>query len=663
MKFKISGKKVSYLISLNEIVINYGSRVLFDRINFRIAGKDRFGLVGVNGAGKSTLLKIIAGLQNPDSGEFVISKHTTVGYLPQETVILSGKSIFDEVYNSVQDLKFIQNEMKEIEKELESGIDKDSEEYFDLVNEYAEFQERFHLLEGYKINSNIEKILTGLGFDKNDFERIVDEFSGGWQMRIALAKLLLTNPSVLLLDEPTNHLDINSLLWIEDYLKNYSGAVLIVSHDKNFLNNLTKKTIEITNGKINKYSGNYSFYETEKEKLKLLQKNQIKNQQKYIQEQEKFIERFRYKATKAKAVQSRIKMLEKIDLVQLEEDEENIRFRFPKALHSGKIVLEIKNLFKSYDGNNFILENINLMLNRGEKIAFLGVNGAGKSTLTRIIAGFEPHDRGEIKDGYMVQKKYFAQNQAEELNSNLTVLEILESTPHNNSEINIRKILGGFLFKGDDVFKKVSVLSGGEKSRLALAKMLIEPSNFLILDEPTNHLDISSKDILKKALQEYEGTVIIVSHDREFLDDIVTKVIEFENKKVKTFMGNSSEYIRMKDKERAGNEKKLTESGIQGASPEKENKWLNEKNKRKEYRKQYSKIKKSVSELESKILNFENRKRELEEIMGNKDFFKDVNKVVELKNEYEDIQNKLINLNKFWETETEKLTKLENLNN
>jgi len=650
------------LISLFEITINYGTRYLFDRINLRVSGKERYGLIGANGAGKSTLLKLIFGIQQSDSGEIVISKHTTIGYLPQETVNLTGKTVFQEVYDSAEDLTYLRNEIKDIEYEIEITVEKNSEIYLDLLNEYSELQEKYQLLEGYKLDAKVEKILLGLGFPDKDFNRPSEEFSGGWQMRIALAKLLLQNPSILLLDEPTNHLDIESLIWLENYLINYSGAILIVSHDKNFLNNITNKTIEISGGSLTSYSGNYDFFVAEKEKRKELIESRIRNQQRYIKEQEKFIERFRYKATKAKAVQSRIKMLDKIDLLEEIENDKHIKFSFPSALHSGKIVMEIINLSKSYDGKENVLEDINLVFERGEKIAFLGVNGSGKSTLSSIIAGIEPYDSGIVKDGHLVEKKYFAQNQAEELDHELSVLETMERTSKNQTPLNLRSILGGFLFKGDDVYKKIGVLSGGEKSRLALAKMLIEPSNFLILDEPTNHLDIPSKDILKEALRNYEGTVIIVSHDREFIDGIVNKVIEFKNKKINIFIGNSSDYLNSKHM----NEEQYSydKAGIEADREDipKENTWLQVKNKNKQYKKQIAKHKKIIQKYENEISEYEHRKNEIEKEMLDENYYKDVNKAVDLKNEYKDILENLGNLNFLWDTEIEILTNIEKLN-
>lgn len=529
--------------------MRYGAKVLFDEVSLRVAGKNRISLVGSNGAGKSTMLKVIAGITKADEGEVAISKHTTVGYLPQEGILFTGKTLYEEIYSSAGDINKIQEEMQQIEIEMSETEDTATDEFMDLVNEYGELQERFQMLDGFKLKSKIEKILIGLGFFEKDFDRLTDEFSGGWQMRIALAKLLLANPSILLLDEPTNHLDIESLIWVENYLKAYQGAIVLVSHDRSFLDNIADRTVEISMGNVNEYTGNYSFYVKEKEMRKQLLENQFNNQQSYLKQQERFIERFRYKATKSRQVQSRIKLLDKMDLVELEDEESTVNFRFPPATHSGKVAFEINNLTKNYDGKNNVLEDIDLLISRGEKIVLFGVNGAGKSTLTRILAGIENFNKGEVKPGHLVDIKFYAQNQAEELDPNITVLQTMEQSASGEILKNLRTILGSFLFRGDDVFKKVGVLSGGEKSRLALAKMLIEPSNFLIFDEPTNHLDMRSKEVLMRALQKYQGTVLIVSHDREFIDGIVGKVIEVKNKKIKTYIGNATDYLKIKEQE------------------------------------------------------------------------------------------------------------------
>lgn len=650
------------MISMNNISMRFGAKILFDEVSLRVAGKDRVSLVGSNGAGKSTMLKVIAGLIKPDDGEVAVSKHTTVGYLPQEGIEYTGKTLYEEVYSSAGDINAIQDEMRQIEKEMEEFQDTMSDEFMDLINEYGELQERFQMLDGFKIKSKIEKILIGLGFGENDFDRQTSEFSGGWQMRISLAKLLLSNPSILLLDEPTNHLDIESLIWVENYLKSYQGAIVLVSHDRSFLDNITDRTVEISLGNVTEYSGNYSFYKREREIRKELLENQFYNQQSYLRQQEKFIERFRYKATKSRQVQSRIKLLDKLDLVELEDEEATVNFNFPPATHSGKISLEIHGLVKSYDGINNVLENIDLIITRGEKIAFVGVNGAGKSTLMRIIAGIEKYD-GEVKLGHLAEIKFYAQNQAEELDSSKTVLQTMEEAAKGDILKNLRSILGSFLFRGDDVFKRVGVLSGGEKSRLALAKMLIEPSNFLIFDEPTNHLDMKSKEVLMNALQKYEGTVVIVSHDREFIDGIVDKVIEVKNKKIRTYFGNATEYLKAKEDElkKVNSDQKNKKESDNKAVAVKEVKQAetkDQKQKKKELNKTILPIKSRISELEKNALDFEAKIKEKEIIMSKDEFYKGGYNVVDFTNEYNSLKEKLKTVYSLWEQETEKLNSL-----
>ena len=647
---------------MNNISMRFGAKVLFDEVSLRVAGKDRVSLVGSNGAGKSTMLKVIAGLIKPDEGEVAVSKHTTVGYLPQEGIEYTGKTLYEEVYSSAGDINAIQEEMRQIEKEMEEFQDTMSDEFMDLINEYGELQERFQMLDGFKIKSKIEKILIGLGFGEKDFDRETAEFSGGWQMRISLAKLLLNNPSILLLDEPTNHLDIESLIWVENYLKAYQGAIVMVSHDRSFLDNITERTVEISLGNVTEYSGNYSFYKREREVRKELLENQFNNQQSYLKQQEKFIERFRYKATKSRQVQSRIKLLDKIDLVELEDEEATVNFNFPPATHSGKISLEISELTKSYDGTFNVLENIDLIIPRGEKIAFVGVNGAGKSTLMRIIAGIEKYE-GEVKLGHLAEIKFYAQNQAEELDSAKTVLQTMEEAARGDIIKNLRSILGSFLFRGDDVFKKVGVLSGGEKSRLALAKMLIEPSNFLVFDEPTNHLDMKSKEVLMNALQKYEGTVVIVSHDREFIDGIVDKVIEVKNKKIRTYFGNATDYLKAKDDElkkvNSDLRKKTVieskENIVKAVNPPEPKE---QKKKRKDINKIILPIKNRINELERNALDFEAKIKEKETIMSKDEFYKGGYNVVEFTNDYNSLKEKLKNVYSQWEQETEKLNSI-----
>ncbi|MCB0721680.1 MAG: ABC-F family ATP-binding cassette domain-containing protein [Ignavibacteriae bacterium] len=651
------------MIALNNISVNFGTRSLFEEVSLRVSGKDRIAFIGSNGAGKSTLMKIIAGLMDPDTGDVVTSKHTTIGYLPQDGIKLTGNTLYDEVYSSAGDINKIQQEIEDIEMEMESFDDHSSEEYMDLLTDYTELQERFSLLDGHKLKAKIERILTGLGFSREDFERMTDEFSGGWQMRIALAKLLLQNPSVLLLDEPTNHLDIESLIWVEDYLKSYEGSIILISHDRNFLDNLVSRVVEISLGKVTEYSGNYSYYVSQKELRKEQLQNQLKNQEKYIKQQERFIERFRYKNTKAKAVQSRIKMLDRMEKVELEDEESGINFHFPPATHSGKVTLEIEDLTKTYDGSKYVLDGVDLLLERGEKVAFLGVNGAGKSTLSKIIAGKEHLTAGRMKFGHLVDVKFYSQNQADELDEKKTVLEIMEDAATGEVKKNLRTLLGGFLFRDDDVFKPVKVLSGGEKSRLALAKMLIEPSNFLILDEPTNHLDMRSKDMLKNALRRYDGTIIVVSHDREFLDGIVDKVIEVKDKKIRTYLGNCAYYLMKKEEEK---QSEIVPGSLSGenkparkAGKDNFRKGIELKERKKEINKILSPVKKKISEIEETVKLKEARIRELEKEMASADFYNDPDKVKEVTKEYNDLKEDLDKVYAQWEDETLKLNELQ----
>lgn len=649
------------MIILENISVAFGARDLFRDVNIRFGAKEKVALVGSNGTGKSTLMKIVAGLYQSDKGKIIFSRHTTVGYLPQEGIKLSGNTLYDEVYQSAHKLNEIQNEIDEVEIEIKNYKNKESDDFLDLLQQYSELQDEFELLEGFKLNSKVEKILKGLGFNEEDFNRYIEEFSGGWQMRIALAKLLLQNPSALLLDEPTNHLDFDSLIWIENYLRNYNGTYIIVSHDRNFLNNLTERTIELSQGEVTEYSGNYDFYVKEKNLRKEILENKFKNQQKYLKQQEKFIQRFRYKATKAAAVQSRIKQLDKIDFIEPEGGEEIVDFKFPPATHSGKVTIELTDLYKSYDGIKDVLSGVNLLIQRGEKIALLGANGAGKSTLSRIIAGMEKYNKGKVELGYNVQIKFFAQNQAEELDQEKTVIEVMQESSSGESYGNLRSILGGFLFHGDDVEKKVGVLSGGEKSRLALAKMLIEPSNFLILDEPTNHLDMKSKDVLMNAIKKYSGTVLIVSHDREFLDATANKIIEVKNKNIKSYNISASEFAKIKESEledipvkntnkEFNSEKKLTPYM----------KGIEIKKRKKELTKEITPIKKNIINIESELEKNEIIKKEIEKNMSSEDFYKEGNKTIEIKMEYNSILKRIEELTMLWDRETEKLNKLLN---
>ena len=536
------------MLSLEHITIQFGERSLFQDISATIGPRDRIGLVGSNGSGKTTLLKSIVGIQPADSGSINKAQYVTVGYLPQDGVIVQGRTLYQEAETAFESVLELQQKLDDAHKRL-NILDPSHEDYTDTLEVLGELQHKLEDLDAYRMKSKVERILMGLGFSTHDFNRTTDEFSGGWQMRIALAKLLLKEPNVLLLDEPTNHLDIETLQWLEEYLRQYNGAIILVSHDRALLDNLTTKTYALSRGKFEIYAGNYSFYETERVVRKQLLLNQLKNQQQHIKQTQEFIERFRYKATKARQVQSRIKQLEKMEIVEVENEEDEIHFYFPTPQQSGRVVMELKSLSKSY-GTLEVFKNLDYKVERGDRIAIVGINGAGKSTLTRILAGMESIDSGERIIGYNVVPSYFAQDQAEELDLSKDVLQTVEEVAGAETRVQLRTLLGSFLFHGDDVFKRVSVLSGGEKSRLALAKMLLQPATFLIMDEPTNHLDMKSKYVLQEALTHYEGTFAIVSHDRAFLDPLINKVLELQPGKLRTFLGNLSDYLIKKKEER-----------------------------------------------------------------------------------------------------------------
>ncbi len=652
------------MLSAKNITIQFGDRYLFRDVSFTIGPHDRIGLVGPNGAGKSTLLRIVADISEPDTGSINKAHYVTVGYLPQEGITSSGRTLYQEAESAFEDVIQVREEMDEAHRRLEE-LDPSTADYMDALEVFGELQHKLEDLDAFRMKSKIEQVLIGLGFSEYDFERQTDEFSGGWQMRIEMAKLLLREPSVLLLDEPTNHLDIESLQWLEGKLTDYNGAVLLVSHDRAFLDNLTKRTWAFSLGRLAEYSGNYSFYEKEKAVRREQQVNAYKNQQQQIKQTEQFIERFRYKATKARQVQSRIKQLEKIDHIEIEDEEEEIHFHFPQARASGSIVTELKGVHKSY-GSKLVFGGLDYTIERGDRIAVVGVNGAGKSTFVRILAGAEPVDSGEIKTGYNVTPSYFAQHQAEELDLSSDVLGIVDSVATGEIRSKLRTILGAFLFRGDDVFKKVSVLSGGEKSRLALAKMLLQPANFLIMDEPTNHLDMRSKRVLQDALKGYEGTFVIVSHDRAFLDPLVNKVAEFSHGKVRTFPGNVSDYLYRKrqeaEKERIWDKEngRNGERGIERSNaelPTKERRRV-EAEKRNELSKKLRPLKEELTILEKEISWMESRRKEIERVMADPDFYKNGEEAKNATIEYKSLEGKLENKYFRWGELTEEIERM-----
>jgi ATP-binding cassette subfamily F protein 3 len=643
--------------------MQYGGRSLFDDLSLVLGPHDRIGLVGSNGAGKSTLLKVIAGIIAPDEGVLGKAHYVTVGYLPQDGVIARGSSLYKEVEMAFEDVLEVRQKLEEAQERLVS-LPPESEEYAETLGVYGELHHRLEDLDAYRMQSKIERVLMGLGFSVEDFQRETGEFSGGWQMRIALAKLLLKEPSVLLLDEPTNHLDIESLQWFEQYLSNYDGTVVLVSHDRRFLDNLTTGTLALSMGRMEVYAGNYSFYLKEKAVRKELASNAFKNQQQQLKQTREFIDRFRYKATKARQVQSRIKQMEKMDLIEIEDEEEEIHFDFPTPQPSGRTVMELKNISKSY-GKKRVFEGLSYDIERGDKIAVVGVNGAGKSTLVRILAGVEPLDGGERAMGYNVILSYFAQHQAEELDPGKEALEILDDAAVGEVRKKLRAILGSFLFHGDDVFKQVSVLSGGEKSRLALAKMLLQPSNFLIMDEPTNHLDMRSKNVLQEALAKFTGTFVIVSHDRAFLDPIVNKVLELRQGGARTFPGNVSEYLdKLKSERKAATTPESGPGTAPGSLPPlpstsgKERKRL-EAQQRREVSKKLKPSQEKLGRIEKEMETMEARKREIETLMAEPGFYKNGNEARRISQEYKDIQGKLNDAYYAWNALTLEIEKLQ----
>ena len=531
------------MISVNNLSVQFTGTDLFKNVTFNIADHDRVGLVGMNGAGKSTLLKVLCGWQEPESGTLVMASGQTVGYLPQEMVPDAVGTVIDEALTAFSQLDELEREQERLTQEIAERTDYESDEYTRLLERHNDVTEHLSMLGGGRRREAAEKVLLGLGFRHDDFERPVAVFSGGWQMRVELAKLLLRHPDFLLLDEPTNHLDIESIQWLEGYLQSYTGAVVLVSHDRTFLDNITKRTIEITAGRIYDYKCPYSEYVVQMQERRASQMAQLTNQQRQVAQIEAFIERFRYKATKAKQVQSRVKMLERMEKIAVDEvSTESIHFQFPPAPHSGKIVVECNHLGKAY-GEHQVFDGVDLLLTAGKKVAFVGRNGEGKTTLAKILVGDINDYTGTYRLGQGVVLGYYAQNQAAMLNLEKTVFETIDDIAQGDIRPKIRNILGSFLFADDDIDKKVKVLSGGEKARLALAKLLLTPSNLLVLDEPTNHLDMNSKDILKNALLQYTGTLIVVSHDRDFLSGLTDELYEFRDGAVHEFKGDIMEFL------------------------------------------------------------------------------------------------------------------------
>lgn len=590
--------KLSNMLNISNLSISFQGEFLFSDVTFMLNGGNRVGIIGKNGAGKSTLLKILSGELSPDTGTISTDKETKIGYLKQDIDFVQGRSVLQEAYQAFDEIIKIEKEIDSINELLAQRTDYESDEYNILISKLNDYTHHYEILGGYSYKGETEKILSGLGFKREDFIKLTDSFSGGWRMRIELAKLLLQKNDVLLLDEPTNHLDIESIIWFENFLKNYSGAVAIISHDKMFLDNVTNRTIEIVGGRIYDYPKPYSaFLELRKEMIEQ-QISAQKNQEKMIQQTEKLIDKFRAKATKASMAQSLIKKLDKIERIEVDvQDNSVMSVQFPVSKQPGKVVLEIDNVSKKY-GDKTILKNINLLVERGSKIAFVGQNGQGKTTLAKMIINEIPFD-GIIKKGHNVEIGYFAQNQAHYLDKEAIILDIMNNAANDTNRTKVRDILGAFLFRGDDVEKKVKVLSGGERNRLALAKMLLSSFNILVMDEPTNHLDIASKNVLKQALQLFEGTLIIVSHDRDFLQGLTEKVYEFKDQNIREYLGDIDFYLQQRE---VSNFREIEKNTQNTKTPSENN---TEKIISYEAQKERKKINNQINKIETKITDLE----------------------------------------------------------
>lgn len=644
------------MLLINHLTIQYGNKYLFKDICACIGRNDRIGLVGVNGAGKSTLLKIINGAVESDHGVVTCSKNFSIGYLPQEVVsVVGGRTLYQEAETAFADTISLQEELDRIGHKL-GGLEVGGPEFTHLIERYGEIQYRLEQSNIFRIRSRIEKVLTGLGFKEADFNRDCLSFSGGWLMRLMLAKLLLIEPSLLLLDEPTNHLDLETVTWLEEFIKSYSGALVVISHDRAFLDSVTNLTWELSMGRLTVYKGNYSRYVAEKEARLKVQRAAHANQQAEIQQTMRFVERFRAKSSKARQVQSRVRQLEKMERIELEESEQNISFSFPPAAPSGRLAVQVSDLSKCYGGKT-VFNSLSFELMRGDKMAVVGVNGAGKSTLIRLIAGLERPDAGYIRFGHNVKISYFGQHQAQDLAPDLSVLETLSEAADPEMTITqIRSLLGAFLFRGDEVDKKVRVLSGGEKSRLALARMIATPANLLLMDEPTNHLDMMSQEILQEAMRRYDGSVVVVSHNRYFLDGFINKTLDIKNGHASLFEGNIGEYLAMNrvssnvTVQPTEEMPPFVEAGEDGTSRPKGKEYRHAKAKlRQEKSRLISSLKKKNTEIEAEIASLEARKAELEEVMASPRLYTDRGAFLDLSNEYKEIGKHLEQQYQIWE--------------
>ncbi|MGZ0017697.1 ABC-F family ATP-binding cassette domain-containing protein [Yeosuana sp. AK3] len=628
------------MMNIHNLSISFQGDTLFEDITFKLDNGDRVGLIGKNGAGKSTMLKILSKELEPDSGQIATDKTLKIGFLKQDIDFDYGRTVLEEAYEAFIEIKQIEIKVEDINQQLADRIDYESETYHQLMVDVNEYHHQYEILGGYNYQGETEKILQGLGFQRADFNKLTETFSGGWRMRIELAKLLLQNNDILLLDEPTNHLDIESIIWLEGFLNNYSGAVVIVSHDKMFLDNVTNRTIEISLGRIYDYPKPYSKYLVLRQELKVQQLASQKNQQKQIEQTEKLIEKFRAKASKATMAQSLIKKLDRIDRIEVDEDDNSVMtLKFPISITPGKVIVEAHNISKNY-GDNQVLKHIDIVIERDSKTAFVGQNGQGKSTLAKIMVGDIKFD-GHLKLGHNVQIGYFAQNQAEYLDGNKTVLDTMIDAANETNRSKVRDILGSFLFRGDEVDKYVRVLSGGERNRLALAKLLLQPFNVLIMDEPTNHLDIKSKKVLKEALIKFEGTLILVSHDRDFLQGLTNKVYEFKDHKIKEYLGDIDFYLEQRNVQTLREVEKR--QVIKEAPKEKKQQSYEDQKKIKSLNNKLSNVEAQISQLEKEIKDIDfSLEINYEEVTSKPSFFDNYQKkkglLQELMQKWEAIQ-------------------------
>ena len=641
------------MLTINNLDIRFGNKLLFNNVSARINENDRIGLVGVNGAGKSTLLKVIGGIAEIDPGVVKRPKRFSVAYLPQEATALdTGRTIYQEAENAFAEALVLQQDLDEINRQLAS-VDPENSEFSNLLKQQGELQHRLERIDIFRVQSKIEKVLMGLGFSVEDFDRPSNSLSGGWLMRLMLAKLLLAMPDLLLLDEPTNHLDLDSLTWLENFLLTYDGGLVIISHDRSFLDQVTTITWEISLGRLTVFKGNYSKYVADKEVRMQVERAAYANQQAQIRQTMRFVQRFRAKSTKAKQVQSRLKQLSRMERIELAETEHEVSFRFPPAAPSGRLALDIGSLGKRYEERP-VFQDVSFQLQRGDKMAVVGVNGAGKSTLMRILAGLESQDEGKVKLGHNVKISYFGQHLAQELAPSLTALQTLSAVAGDMTVTQIRSLLGAFLFRGEEVDKKVQVLSGGEKSRLALAKMIVQPANLLILDEPTNHLDMSSQEILQEAMVQYDGTIIIVSHNRHFVNRFVNRVLEIKSGKSTLYEGNIEDYLfklkSLEEREVASRiEEEKTSLTEQPAKQKGKAARQDQARIRQKRSKSLSPLKKEVAKTEEDIGQLESRKKELEQLMADPQLYQDQDKFAECSKEYNSLERKLKRLYKSWE--------------